>query len=48
LDCETSRFPHFLDNHLTDGGEDEVTDKQMINRWMPGIRKRKMGGWANV
>jgi hypothetical protein len=21
LGCETSRFPHFLDNQLTDGGE---------------------------
>lgn len=26
---------------------DEVTDKQ-TNRWMDGIRKRKMGGRANV
>jgi hypothetical protein len=23
--CETSRFPHFLDNRLTDGGEVSLT-----------------------
>jgi hypothetical protein len=28
--CETSRFPHFLDNRLTDGGE-----VVSLTRWLP-------------
>jgi hypothetical protein len=30
--CETSRFPHFLDNRLTDGGE-----VVSLTRWPPFI-----------
>jgi hypothetical protein len=35
--CETSRFPHFLDNRLTDGGEVSLTRRQpYIPRKFPG------------
>jgi hypothetical protein len=36
--CETSRFPHFLDNRLTDSGEIISLTRRppFTHRWIPG------------
>jgi hypothetical protein len=34
--CETSRLPYFLDNRLTDGGEDVSLTHRLVTLYPPG------------